>query len=64
VPENTELPALPSMNEIHQWLVQALTRGPGNASRGLDTLGENRQALEPAGEVGQRSSGGSRSRPC
>lgn len=52
MPENTELPALPSMNEIHQWLVQALTRGPGNAPRGLDArgaTGENRQALEPAG---------------
>lgn len=51
MPENTELPALPSMNEIHRRVLQVLTGDPGNAPRGLDArgaMGENRQALKPA----------------
>lgn len=63
MPENTELPALPSMNEIHRWVIQVLTGGPGNAPRGFDArgaMGENRQALEPA--RGTLSASGGRTR--
>lgn len=51
MPENIELPVLPSTHEIHRWVSQVLTGGLGGVPRGLDARGpmaESPQAPEPA----------------
>jgi hypothetical protein len=57
MPENPELPILPSKHEMHLWLTAAVAAhlvGAPRASHVRHESGENRQALEPTAPASGR----------